>query len=174
MTKRSWCAAALALVLASSASAGVATASASAATATAPDTASHSSTAHGSMAKPQRDRPDLNGLRIKAVNGPAIYLVLDGRRHWIPNPTTYNNLFRDWNGVVSVLDIGNITEGGALSDGAFLGKAPDQPQVYLFSNGVKRWITSPAAMDKYYFAWNRIQNLPGEAVNSVPSGATIS
>ncbi|WP_414170262.1 hypothetical protein ACMATS_35090 [Streptoverticillium reticulum] len=165
MTKRSWCAAALALVLASSA--GVTTASA--AVATTPDAASHSSTA-----KPQRDRPDLNGLRIKAVDGPAIYLVLDGRRHWIPNPGTYDNLFRDWNGVVSVLDIGNITEGGALSDGAFLGKSPDRPEVYLFSNGVKRWITSPAAMDKYYFAWNRIQNLPYEAVNSIPNGPSIS
>ncbi|MFF4161527.1 hypothetical protein [Streptomyces sp. NPDC001678] len=167
MMKRSWCAAALALVLVSSA--GVATASASASVATAPDAASHSSTA-----KPQRDRPDLNGLRIKAVNSPAIYLVLDGKRHWIPNPATYNNLFRDWNGVVSVLDVGDITAGSALSDGAFLGKASGWPEVYLFSNGVKRWITSPAAMDKYYFAWNRIQNLPAEAVNSVPNGADIS
>ncbi|MDT0453162.1 hypothetical protein [Streptomyces hesseae] len=165
MTKRSWCAAALALVLASST--GVATASA--ATATAPDTASHSSTA-----KPQRDRPDLNGLRIKAVNSPNIYLVLDGKRHWIPNPATYNNLFRDWNGVVSVLDVGDITAGSALSDGAFLGKASGRPEVYLFSNGVKRWITSPAVMDKYYFAWNRIQDLPAEAVNSVPNGPYIS
>lgn len=163
MTKRSWCAAALALALASSA--GVATASA----ATAPDTASH-----GSTAKPQRDRPDLNGRRIKAVDGQAIYLVLDGKRHWIPDPATYNNLFRDWNGIASVLDLGSITEGSALSNGAFLGKTPDHPQVYLFSNGVKRWITSPAAMDKYYFAWNRIQNLPDEAVNSVPSSGNIS
>ncbi|MEU8581970.1 hypothetical protein [Streptomyces abikoensis] len=167
MTKRSWCAAALALMLVSSA--GVATASA----ATTPDTASDT-TSHGSTAKPQRDRPDLNGLRIKAVNAPNIYLVLDGKRHWIPNPATYNNLFRDWNGVVSVLDVGGITAGGALSDGAFLGKASGRPEVYLFSNGIKRWITSPAAMDKYYFAWNRIQNLPIEAVNSIPDGPSIS
>ncbi|MGW1200162.1 hypothetical protein ACWD4B_30640 [Streptomyces sp. NPDC002536] len=165
MTKRSWCAAALALVLASSA--GVTTASA--AVATTPDTVSHHSTA-----KPQRDRPDLNGLRIKAVNGPAIYLVLDGRRHWIPDPATYNRLFRDWNGIVSVLDIGNITEGSALTNGAFLGKASNRPEVYLFSNGVKRWITSPAAMDKYYFAWNRIEILTEDAVNFVPNGPSIS
>ena len=32
--------------------------------------------------------------------------------------------------------------------------------MYLISNGVKRWVTSPAAMDKYYFAWNRVYGVP--------------
>ncbi|MEU7054633.1 hypothetical protein [Streptomyces sp. NPDC046197] len=118
--------------------------------------------------------PELNGLRVKGVGSPAVYLILDGRRRWIPNPATYNNLFRDWNGIQSVVDIGSIDAGSALSDGAFLGKASNAPAVYLFSNGVKRWITSPAAMDKYYFDWQKIQTLPPGAVSSIPTGAPIS
>jgi hypothetical protein len=29
---------------------------------------------------------------IKAGNSPAVYLILDGKKSWIPNPTTYNRL----------------------------------------------------------------------------------
>ncbi|MBT2382167.1 hypothetical protein [Streptomyces sp. ISL-11] len=116
----------------------------------------------------------MNGQRLKGVNSPAIYLVLDGRRRWIPNPATYNNLFRDWNGIQTVIDIGSIDDGGQLSDGAFLGKAANDPAVYLISNGVKRWITSPAAMDKYHFAWNKIASVNPLALSSIPTGASIS
>ncbi|MEV4443177.1 hypothetical protein AB0K09_30070 [Streptomyces sp. NPDC049577] len=167
MTTRSWIGA-LALTLASAAALTAAPA------AVAADDTTRTSAAHGPSAQVLQDRPELNGMRVKPVNGPAVYLVLDGRRRWIPNPATYNNLFRDWNGIQSVIDIGSIPDGGALSDGAFLGKAPNAPEVYLISNGVKRWITSPAAMDKYYFAWNKIVNVSPVAIAAIPSGAAIS
>ncbi|MFE3644776.1 hypothetical protein ACFXOM_28010 [Streptomyces sp. NPDC059169] len=126
------------------------------------------------IAQPPRVRPDLNGLRIKDISGPAIYLVLDGKRRHVPNPETYNNLFRDWNGIQHVVDAAAIDNGDPLSDGAFLGKAPNAPEVYLVSNGVKRWITSPAAMDKYHFAWNRIASISPVALHAIPTGASIS
>ncbi|MGW7363690.1 hypothetical protein ACWGI8_09730 [Streptomyces sp. NPDC054841] len=132
------------------------------------------SSAESTTAQPPRVRPDLNGLRIKDVSGPAIYLILDGKRRHIPNPETYNNLFRDWNGIQHVVDAAAIDNGGPLSDGAFLGKAPNAPEVYLVSNGVKRWITSPAAMDKYHFAWNRIVSISPVALHAIPTGASIS
>lgn len=129
---------------------------------------------HQSDNRLSRPHPELNGKRIKAVNGAAVYLVLDGKRRWIPNPATYNNLFRSWDGIQSVIDIGNIEDGGQLSDGAILGKSPNAPEVYLISNGVKRWITSPAAMDKYFFAWNKIASVPPGALGNIPTGAPIS
>lgn len=132
------------------------------------------SAAESTTAQPPRVRPDLNGLRIKDVSGPAVFLILDGKRRHIPNPETYNNLFRDWNGIQHVVDSAAIDNGGPLSDGAFLGKAPNAPEVYLVSNGVKRWITSPAAMDKYHFAWNRIVSISPVALHSIPTGASIS
>ena len=116
-------------------------------------------------------RPDLAGLRVKLPTQPQIYLIdPSGARRWVPDPTTYNNLFRDWNGVVVHIDINEIFEGTALTSGAILGRATNAAPVYLISNGVKRWITSPAVMDKYYFNWNRIYVMPPSAIDSIPSG----
>ncbi|MGW2188495.1 hypothetical protein [Streptomyces sp. NPDC001719] len=129
---------------------------------------------HDSGNQASRPHPELNGRRLKGFDSPAIYLILDGKRRWIPNPNTYNNLFRGWDGVQSVVDINSIDDGGQLSDGAILGKSPNAPEVYLISNGLKRWITSPAAMDKYDFAWNKIVNLSPVAIGAIPNGAPIS
>jgi hypothetical protein len=120
-------------------------------------------------------RPDLSGLRVKSPNDPAIYLIdPDGYRRWIPNPATYNNLFRDWNGVVISIDINEIALGLNLTDGAVLARATGTAPVYLVSNGIKRWITSPSAMDKYYFNWNTIIQIPHVLIDSIPTGANWS
>jgi hypothetical protein len=120
-------------------------------------------------------RPDLAGLRVKAPNAAPIYLIdPEGYRRWIPDPTTYDNLFRDWNGVIVALDITSVPERPPLSHGAALVRGNGQAPVYLVSNGIKRWITSPAAMDKYYFDWDKIQVLAPAVVNSIPTGGAWS
>lgn len=119
-------------------------------------------------------RPDLSGLRLTPLTGGPIYLVNpEGLLQWIPNSATYNNLFRDWNGVYRV-DIAGMTIGTALSDGAVLAKGHLSGAVYLVSNGKKRWITSPAAMNKYYFNWNHIYVVPQILINSIPTGSNWS
>lgn len=119
-------------------------------------------------------RPDLNGVRLKGPANPAIYVVIDGYRRWIPNPATYNNLFRDWNGVLVVSNLPDIAEAEPLSSGAVLARPAGMAPVYLVSNGVKRWITAPSVMDKYYFDWSKVQSLPITVVNSIPTGSNIS
>jgi hypothetical protein len=119
-------------------------------------------------------RPDLNGLRVKLPNQATIWLIMDGYRHGIPNPATYNNLFRDWNGIVIDINVVEIPEVAPISNGALLAKSNTSAAVYLVTNGVKRWVTSPAAMDKYYFAWNRIVTVPFVLVDFIPTGASIS
>ncbi len=115
-------------------------------------------------------RPDLAGLRLTPLTGGPIYLVNpEGLLQWIPNPNTYNNLFRDWNGVYRV-DTATMPIGTALSDGAILVKGNASAAVYLVSNSRKRWITSPAAMDKYYFNWNHVYVVPQILVNSILTG----
>lgn len=118
-------------------------------------------------------RPDLNGLRVKLPNRPEIYLIDRGYRRWIPNPATYNNLFRDWNGVVVDINIDEIPLGASITSGAILARADGFAPVYLIDQGMKRWITSPAIMDQYYFAWNRVYVLPPATINSIPSGPNI-
>lgn len=120
-------------------------------------------------------RPDLAGTRVKLPNQPNIYLIdPEGYRRWIPDPGTYNNLFRDWNGVVVDLDVNAIAEGSPLTDGAVLARASNSAPVYLVSNSVKRWITSPSAMDKYYFNWNRVYVIPPALVEFIPQGPNWS
>jgi hypothetical protein len=119
-------------------------------------------------------RPDLNGLRVKLPNADPIYLILDGYRRWIPDPDTYNNLFRNWDGVIVDIDINDIPEGPPLSHGAILARALNTAPVYLVSNGLKRWVTSPAAMDKYWFAWEKVLNVPASLLDPLPPGAPLS
>jgi hypothetical protein len=120
-------------------------------------------------------RPDLAGLRLKAPNSAPIYLVDPGGfLRWIPDPPTYNNLFRDWNGVVISTEIPSIARGSNLTSGAVLAKGIGTAPVYIVSNGTKGWITSPAAMDKYYFNWNTVVQVPEVLVDFIPNGPSWS
>jgi len=119
-------------------------------------------------------RLDWNGRRIRSKVDEKIYIVIDGLRHWVPNPATYENLFRDWDGVEDIIDIDSIDAGADITDGAILARGGEDPPVYLISNGVKRHVTSPEAMDRYYFEWDRVISLPPVAVLFIPTGTEIS
>jgi len=119
-------------------------------------------------------RPDLAGYRIKEQGQPPVYLIDDdGTRRWIPNPQTYDNLFRDWDGIVQDLDINEIDQGPDITDGAILGKAPNAAPIYLISNDVKRWVTSPAVMDKFHFSWDAVQQVAESVLEALPSGPDL-
>jgi hypothetical protein len=122
-------------------------------------------------------RPDLAGLRVKLPTVPhepntdKIYVIdPDGYRRWIPNPDTYNNLFRDWTGVVTDIDIDEIPAEDPLTDGAILARAEGNARVFLVSNNMKRWITSPAVMDKYHFNWDRVYQVPHILLDFIATG----
>jgi len=119
----------------------------------------------------QGPHPELAGQRMKSPAHPAVFLIdPEGYKRWIPNPATYNNLFVDWAGIYVDADVIYIDQGPSLSDGAFLAKASNSAAVYLVSNGQKRWITSPAVMNKYYFNWGAINVLPPAYLEAVPTG----
>jgi hypothetical protein len=120
-------------------------------------------------------RPDLSGLRLIAPNGGAIYLVdPHGYLRLIPDPTTYYNLFRDLNGIVTDVDLINIAMGPPLTSGALLAQGVGTLAIYLVSNGSKQLVTSPAAMDKYYFNYNTVAHVPYILVEYIPSGLNWS
>jgi hypothetical protein len=118
-------------------------------------------------------RTDLNGQRFIDRRTNAVYIVLDGKRSWIPNAATYENLFHDWNGIKDVVDIESIALGPNLSSGSFLARANGRTAVYLVTNGVKRHIVSMRTMDKYYFSIHKVHNLPPLSIDSIPTGAEI-
>jgi len=119
-------------------------------------------------------RPDLAGLRLTPLTGGPIYLVNpEGLLQWIPNPETYNNLFKDWDGVQKI-DTASLPIATALTNGAVLTRGNGSNPVYIVTNGKKRWITSPAVMDKYHFEWNHIFVVPQTLVDAIPTGGNWS
>jgi hypothetical protein len=120
------------------------------------------------------ERPDLNGYRLRIPGQAAIYLIDRGKRRHIPNPETYNNLFRNWDGVVPDVDLTEILEDAPLTNGAALIQGQGRAEVYLTDQGKKRHVTSPAVMDKYYFDWGKVQHVPYTVVDSIPTGDAIS
>lgn len=135
---------------------------------------SHDSVAGLTEVRASGPRPDLNGTRCKFSNRPHIYLIDNGYRRHIPDPTTYNNLFRDWEGVVVDNDIDEIPEARAIQSGAILAKGHATPQVYLIDQGQKRHIVSPDVMEKFHFAWGRIYVVPQILIDAIPTGQPIT
>ena len=68
--------------------------------------------------------------------------------------------------------------GNNIPETAILFKCIDSPKVFLLDgvapNQSKRWITSPAVMDRYNFDWNKIHvfNVPLSALK-FPDGPNI-
>ena len=117
-------------------------------------------------------RPDLAGYRIQIPGQPSVWLIdQQGYKRGIPNPTTYNNLFRNWSGIVADVDANEIANGPGLDDGAVLLKGSATPSVYIIDGGKKRGITSPAVMDQYYFNWGTIVVIPDILLNAIPNGS---
>jgi len=54
-----------------------------------------------------------------------------------------------------------------------LARAPGQHEVYLVDAGVKRWIKSPAVMDKYRFSWDQIREISASQLQGIPDGDPI-
>jgi hypothetical protein len=113
-------------------------------------------------------RPDLVCQRVKSPATAHVYLIdPSGHKRWIPDAYTYEKLFVDWNGIQTDLDVIYIPDGAALSSGAELVKSTDSPAVYLFSNGCKSWISSPALFDKCHFSWQKIHTYDPLMINSI-------
>jgi hypothetical protein len=117
--------------------------------------------------------PELHGRRLQAPGDAAVYLVLDGQRHRIPDETAYANLFRDRSGI-GAFDLSAIPEGAPLSSYARLARSADEPAIYLMTNDHKHWITGPEAMDYYRFDWNKVVTLPRPVLDSQRRGGDLS
>lgn len=114
-------------------------------------------------------RPDLSGMRLMGLTGPAIYVVSpEGYLQLIPNPNVYHALFRNWDNITHT-DVNLLAMGPSLSDTAQLVKKVGAADVYLLSNGMKRPITE-AGFNKYNFAWDQIVTYPQSFIDMWPTG----
>jgi hypothetical protein len=140
---------------------------------------------------PMTPRPDLNGLRVQMYGDPNVYLIDEGLKRWIPSPAVMAQLFTlgaNWtykydpasSSVVLDLSVNEIDDGLPIPDDCLLFMAADSPKVFLRDHDaggkqIERWITSPAAMDRFQFDWAKINhwNVPLEDVG-LPDGPDIS
>lgn len=120
-------------------------------------------------------RKDLAGKRVQAPGDPAIYLIDDdGTRHHIPDPTTYANLFRDGTGIQAV-DVSTIVSGPALTSGAYLAwDGVGGHPIDVVTNNQKRWITSPAVFDKFWFNSSRVRIVDQSTLSALPNGLNLT
>lgn len=111
------------------------------------------------------------GMLLKANNADAVYLVLLGNRHHIPNPDVYFALFPSWDKikVKSPGEVNAIPLGDPLSLDACLIKAADSDPVYLYTNGVKSHISSAEDFNKVGFDWNKIKVKSSMEVKKIPT-----
>lgn len=132
---------------------------------------SHPPTSSAPEAAKGIPRPELAGSRRCMPRCTSVFLVdSDGYRRSVPNHLTYNRLFRGWQGLVDDPDLELLPMRPALSTSVMLIRGELSPVLYLLDHGLKRCIPSPAIMDKYWFAWDRIEVLKQFLVDTIPSG----
>jgi hypothetical protein len=112
-----------------------------------------------------------DGMRIGQQSNGAIYLVIDGKLRWIPNQTTYNNLYSSATGP-SFPSVAQYPIGSQLTDGAYLANVPGQPEIYLVVDGTKRWINSLQALGRYGFNGTPRQ-LNASQMAAIPNGPPV-
>jgi hypothetical protein len=125
---------------------------------------------------PPPPQPDFKYGQRVLWEGGRIMLVDQGVARWIPDPPTYNNLFVDWNGIITPTQnpyVTKIPEGLQVPSGAFLAAQKGDPHVFLIDGGVKRWIVNPDVMAQYYFDWKKIYNVPQNGLNNIQPGPNV-
>ncbi|MDD1450626.1 hypothetical protein NHF48_005940 [Sphingomonas sp. H160509] len=114
-----------------------------------------------------------DGLRVAAHTTSAIYLVMWGELHWIPDPATFNSLFKDWSGIInSDYIVDNMPKGLALAAGSFIAISGASPAWYFVTLGKKLHIPDPATVNRFNF--RSPISLPHLALDYIPTGPNVT
>jgi hypothetical protein len=105
----------------------------------------------------------------------AVYLVLIGELRWIPDPTTYNNLFSGWDVHPNDYLVNNMPMGVPFTSGAVLATSPGGAgtPIYVVTNGQKLWIPSQAVFTQFHFNSPAVVTVPDIIINFIPQGLNI-
>ncbi len=106
-----------------------------------------------------------------------VYRVQSGVKRHVPNPPTFEALGLSWASVTPVPD-GWLPTGKPLLDVAATGRLirppGNQVPVYVMDAGVKRHISSPAALASCGYGWDAITVLQDATVAGFPEGPPVS
>jgi hypothetical protein len=116
-------------------------------------------------------RPALAGFRLtRSARGTVFVVDRDGYRRHIPDRATYDRLFRDSSGIRET-NVDSIALGPPIDPGTVLVRGGASGRTYIIDRGYLRLISSPAMIDKYWFARERIVLMEQVVLESLVPGA---
>ncbi|KNC65437.1 hypothetical protein [Pseudoalteromonas ardens] len=118
-----------------------------------------------------------NGKRLRnedSVHPNATYVVINGFKRFIPDGSTYVNLWGDDNsGIQNDPNLENIPEGKALTSGASLLRIEGEAATYLVTNQQKLFIPSGNIFHDYGFSTAYIKDVERSVIDNIPPGEDL-
>ena len=116
------------------------------------------------------------GTLVKAIGGSKIYVIQDGKRHWISTLELFVSRGFQWNQVTEA-DGGflrSIPEGlpFGVGEGSIV-KGSTGNKVYVIESGLRRWIPTLTTFYVRGYQWEHLVVLNDEALNSIREGAPL-
>jgi len=110
--------------------------------------------------------------RLVKGSSPAVYLIDQGKKYLIPNPSLFNQWGFKWSEIRLVSDslLASIPSAPTLTR---LAKG-SSPAVYLIDQGKKYLIPNPFTFNHWGFYWSDIRTLSDSFLSSIPSAPTIT
>ncbi len=102
------------------------------------------------------------GTLLKTSDSPKVYVIIDGKKKWIPTPEVFETLGYQWTTIteVNITDLDNITN---FEDNLI--RAIGGYKVYLVVNGIKRHIPNPEIFLDYGFAWEDVKDVSQSTID---------
>lgn len=121
------------------------------------------------------NKPHLNGTLLRVKNKAPVYLLENDQKRWIPSISIFKERFR-WKNVIIIsnFEMGTYAQGpnAPYPDGTLL--KGSSKNVYVLSNGQKRWITSASVFDTLGYKWRNIIDVSDSELSNYSTGANIS
>jgi hypothetical protein len=113
-----------------------------------------------------------NGDMVQG-SGAAVYVMENGQRRLIPDPSTLESMGLNWNNIqhIADTDLNNIPGGASLpsrTNGAMV--QGSGAAVYLMESGKRRLIPNPETFNAMRLDWNAIQHIADADLNNIPVG----
>lgn len=119
--------------------------------------------------------PSLNSALIQGT-GPKVYLLVNGIRRHIPDPTTLSSMGLDGVPIqaVSDSDLRKFPKGNPLpAINKRLLQAPGKPAVFYMENGYRRHIPDQQTFIQMGFNANQIQSIDYDSLNDIPLASAL-
>lgn len=107
---------------------------------------------------------------LKSPDSFKVYVVIQGKKKWIPTPEVLETLGYQWTNITNV-DINTLKSIPDYEDNLI--RAVNDYKVYLVINGIKRHIPNPDIFLSYGFSWDDIKDVPQVTIDQYQDGYLI-